>query len=182
MSEFEDNLLDDLMTRHGAQLAAVERPPTHRPGGRGVRTAAGVLAVAGVVAGGITVLGNSSPAYAVTENPDGTVTVSISDIKAIDPANAKLRELGVRAKAVPETSDCASLEGREMYAGSDWSIRDEADGSVTLGPDLPEGYTVLLSVSDAPGRGTGLGFTGPVADPAPSCVLDPAHDPSMQGG
>ena len=47
------------------------------------------------------------------------------------------------------------------------------DGSVTMGPDyVPEGYTVLLGISNLPGRGTGLGFTAPIQDPAPDCLRE----------
>ncbi|WP_240746788.1 hypothetical protein [Cryptosporangium phraense] len=120
----------------------------------------------------------TSPAYAVTENADGTVTVSIEDVKAIGPANATLSKLGIRVKAVPQTSDCGSLDDLELYRGSDWDLPTTSGGAVTLGRRVPAGYTVLLSVSDAPGRG--LGFTAPVKNPAPSCVLDPAADPNQR--
>jgi hypothetical protein len=141
-----------------------------------------VLAVAAasiVATVSFTTLGNGPAAYAVTKNSNGTVTVSISDIQAIGPANAKLQALGVRAKAVPMTSDCASLEGEATYMGPFTSPVEVGD-SVTLSPDIPAGYTVLLTVSDSPGRGTGFGFTAPVKDPAPSCVLDPADDPAQR--
>ncbi|MBP2322120.1 hypothetical protein JOF56_002505 [Kibdelosporangium banguiense] len=169
--------------RHGSQeiLMALRKPvPSPRRRGRLMWIAAGAAAVAGLTIAGLTIFGNAPAAYAVTKNPNGSITVSIKDIKAIDPANEKLRELGVRAKVVPLTSDCASLENRETYQG-DWDLdEDSSDGSITLGPRLPEGYTVLLSVTHQPGRGTGLGFTAPVKDPAPSCVLDPAHDPALR--
>lgn len=186
-----ETFLRDALTQHaehrqGAQEVLValrqrQSAPPSRSRGRLVWIAAGAFVVAGAAIAGLTVTGNSPPAYAVTKNPDGTVTVSIKDIKAIEPANEKLREFGVRAKAVPMTSDCASLQSHQMYGGSDWDIdADSSDGSITLGPRLPNGYTVLLSVSDRPGRGTGLGFTGPVQDPAPACVLDPADDPDQR--
>jgi hypothetical protein len=185
----EETVLREALVQHaehrqGGQeilMALRKATPSPRRRGRLVWIVAGAAAVAGLTIAGMTIFGNSPAAYAVTKNPNGSVTVSIKDIKAIEPANEKLRELGVRVKAVPETADCASLQNHETYKGSDWDI-DEAssDGSVTLGPRLPEGYTVLLSVSDQPGRATGLSFTAPVKDPAPSCVLDPAHDPSMR--
>jgi hypothetical protein len=170
--------------RQGGQeilMALRKTAPSPRRRGRLVWIVAGAAAVAGLTIAGITIFGNSPAAYAVTKNPNGSVTVSIKDIKAIGPANEKLRELGVRAKAVPETANCASLENHETYKGKDWDIDEDAsDGSITVGPRLPEGYTVLLSVSDQPGRDIGLGFTAPVKDPAPSCVLDPAHDPALR--
>jgi DNA-directed RNA polymerase specialized sigma24 family protein len=185
----EETVLREALAQHaeyrqGRQeiLMALRKPaPSPRSRGRLVWIAAGAAAVAGLTIVGLAIFGNTPIVYAVTKNHNGSVTVSIKDIKAIEPANEKLRELGVRAKAVPQTADCASLENRETYKGSDWDIDETApDGSVTLGPKLPEGYTVLLSVSGQPGRATGLGFTAPVKDPAPSCVLDPAHDPALR--
>nr|WP_042187070.1 hypothetical protein [Kibdelosporangium sp. MJ126-NF4]CEL17784.1 hypothetical protein [Kibdelosporangium sp. MJ126-NF4]CTQ90992.1 hypothetical protein [Kibdelosporangium sp. MJ126-NF4] len=183
---FRDALAQHAERRQGGQeilMALQENETTPRSRGRGrvVWAAAAALAIAGGVIGGTALLGSSPAAYAVTKNADGTVTVSIKDIKAIEPANAKLRELGVRAKAVPMTSDCAPLNGASMYNGSDWDVPNGvSNDSVTIGTKIPSGYTVLLSVSDKPGRGTGLGYTGPVQGPAPSCVLDPADDPDQR--
>jgi hypothetical protein len=177
MTNFQDNLLSDLMVSHGSELTIAGRPQARRSARHPRRIAAGALALAAAAAVGITTLGNSPAAYAVTKNPNGTVTVSISDIQAIGPANAELQALGVRAKAVPMTSDCASLEGQATYMGP-FSLPIEEGDSITLGPNIPAGYTVLITVSDSPGRGTGFGFTAPVKDPAPSCVLDPAADPA----
>jgi hypothetical protein len=179
MTNFQDNLLRDLMVNHGSELAKVGHPRARRVALRPGRFIAGAMAVATVATVGITTLGNSPAAFAVTQNPNGTVTVSIQDIQAIAPANAALQALGVRAKAVPMTSDCASLEGDVTYRGP-FSIVTGADGSVTLGQNLPVGYTVLLTVDDSPGVGNGLGFSAPVKDPAPSCFLNPVDDPSQQ--
>ncbi|KAA2252461.1 hypothetical protein F0L68_36085 [Solihabitans fulvus] len=149
--------------------------------GRPVWIAAGAVALAGAAIAGFAAWGGNSPAaYAVTKNSDGTVTVSIKDIKAIDQANAKLREFGVRAKAVPMTANCANPGSADLYHGSDWDIPKPGTDSVTLGTRIPSGYTILLAVSDLPGRGTGLGFTAPMKDPAPACVLDAASDPGQR--
>ncbi len=178
MTSFQDNLLSDLLVVHGSELAGIE-PQIQRSRRRSGWLAAGVVAVAAAATGGVATLGHSPAAYAVTQNPNGTVTVSISDIQAIAPANAELQALGVRAKAVPMTSDCSSLEGQATYMGA-FSVPTQDGDSITLAPNLPAGYTVLLTVSASPGRGTGFGFTAPVKDPAPSCVLDPADDPTQR--
>lgn len=178
VTNFQDNLLSDLMVSHGSELG-ITQPHPRRSARHPGRIAAGVLAIAATATAGIMMLGNSPAAFAVTKNANGTVTVSISDIQGIGPANAQLQALGVRAKAVPMTSDCASLEGQVTYMGP-FSGPVEEGTSITLSPNIPAGYTVLLTVSDSPGRGTGFGFTAPVKDPAPSCVLDPAEDPAQR--
>ncbi|WP_033290279.1 hypothetical protein [Amycolatopsis jejuensis] len=166
MSDFEDRLLDDLLTRYGAGLEEVRRKRVRR-GPHWIAGAAGVV---------LAVLCGAVPqAYAVTRNTDGSVTVSVREVEALGPANAKLRQFGVRAKAVPMTPDCASLDRAETYRGSNLGLRVDRAGTVTIGK-VPDGYTILLGVRPH-AEGSGLGYTAPIRDPAPSCLLDPRFDP-----
>jgi hypothetical protein len=83
---------------HGDALTQIRRPTATRirwarprlvvGTGLGLARAAGVLALA---------LGatSTSPAFAVTRNHDGTVTISIKRSSGIAGANAKLRQLGI---------------------------------------------------------------------------------------
>jgi hypothetical protein len=109
MTKFADQLFDDLMREHGSTLTNA-RPPAPRGhiatrrallavggGGVAVAAAAGVLVAtagtdpathSGQVAAGKT------PAYAVTNNPNGTVTLAVYQKDGIAGANAKLHELG----------------------------------------------------------------------------------------
>ncbi|MGW4209829.1 hypothetical protein ACWEIJ_17710 [Lentzea sp. NPDC004789] len=169
---FKDNLLDDLMSEHGAAL--VDVPEQRSRSVRPLLVAAAVLAVAGAATVAITTNGNAPEAWAVTKNADGSVTVTIRDVKGVDQANAKLREYGIGAKAVPMSKDCAPLdESRLDLLGGYKMPRIGEDGSVTMSPgDIPAGYTVLLGVSNMPNRATGLSFTGPHRDPAPDCLAE----------
>ncbi|MFJ5988489.1 hypothetical protein [Lentzea sp. NPDC092896] len=170
MTTFKDNLLDDLMREHGQTVE--EAPEQRRRPARPLLVAAGALAIAGAATVAIT--SNSSEAYAVTKNADGSVTVTIRDIKGVDAANAKLREYGIGAKAVPMSRDCADLDETKMDLLGGYVLpRISDDGSVTMSPgDIPAGYSVLLGVSNLPNRNTGLGFTGPIRDPAPDCLAE----------
>jgi len=159
------------MSEHGAAL--VDAPEQRKRSARPLLVAAAVLAVAGAATVAITTGGNAPEAWAVTKNADGSVTVSIRDIKGVGAANAKLREYGVHAKAVPMSKDCADLDESKLLKGGYTSPRTAEDGSVTMGPgDVPAGYTVLLGVSNLPNRATGLGLTAPMADPAPNCLAE----------
>ncbi len=76
--------------------------PTVRQPHRGPRLIAATsvaVAVAGVGAALALVLGATSttPAFGVTRNHDGTVTISIKRSSGIAGANARLRQLGIRA-------------------------------------------------------------------------------------
>ncbi|MEV6241816.1 hypothetical protein [Lentzea sp. NPDC051838] len=166
---FKDNLLDDLMREHGPSVSA---PEASRRSLRPVLVAAAAVAIAGAATVAIT--NNSPEAWAVTKNADGSVTVTIRDIKGVSAANAKLREYGIGAKAVPMSRDCAPLDESKLDLLGGYKLPEiGADGSVTMSPgDVPPGYTVLLGISNLPGRGTGLGFTGPHRDPAPDCLAE----------
>ncbi|MCP2248676.1 hypothetical protein [Lentzea aerocolonigenes] len=173
MTTFKDNLLNDLMREHGETVE--EAPVRTTRSARPLLIAGAALAIAGAATVAITTSGGTPEAYAVTKNADGSVTVSIKDIKGVDPANAKLREYGIHAKAVPMSRECAPLDESKMKITEDYRLprQNEADGSVTMSPgDVPDGWTILLGISNMPNRGTGLGFTGPHRDPAPDCLQE----------
>src|SRR5436190_11051827 len=103
MSRFEDTLWAELVTEHGSALTAAPRPdtPRRRTATRWVGVAAaGLTAVAAAIIGP-SLFGGSPPAYAVEQNPDGTVTVTFTELTAVDKVNADLARLGVRAKVLP---------------------------------------------------------------------------------
>lgn len=85
MGKFEDQLLADLIREHGPDLA-----DAHRPKRRGTKPAwitAGAVAVAGATTGAILLWPTSSPAYAVTDNGDGTVTVDVTNVSAVEKSD-----------------------------------------------------------------------------------------------
>jgi hypothetical protein len=101
MSEFEDNLWLTVVHEHGDELARTER--TARPHRRPSRpqllagTTAGLAAMA-TAAALLFSASTSPPAFAVTRNPDGTVTVNLMHSSGIAGANEKLAAMGVRAQ------------------------------------------------------------------------------------
>ncbi len=102
MSTFEDNLWRELAREHDAEHALPGRASTSGPARRR-RLAGASLGLAAVATAAALVLsaGTAAPAFAVTSNPNGTVTVTIDEIAGIAGANAQLTALGVRARAVP---------------------------------------------------------------------------------
>jgi hypothetical protein len=107
MSRFKDRLWSDLVRVHGTDLSRLSRPPARSR--RRPRMVAGTglgLAVAGTAAALLVGTAGTSPAFAVTKNRDGSITVSISRIAAIPGANARLRALGYRARLVPVRAAC----------------------------------------------------------------------------
>jgi hypothetical protein len=98
MTKFEDQLFDELMEQHGDALATAERP---RRNTRGVWIAAGAAGAAGAAILGLTVFSGGTPAYAVDENPDGSVSVSIKDPSGIGPANEELARRNLPITVLP---------------------------------------------------------------------------------
>ena len=98
MSKFTENLWRDLVEDHGATLAQARRPE-HRSARwrRPQVVAGGTLGLAGAAAAVVLGLGlaGSPPAYAVTTNSNGSVTVQISETSSLPAANAKLTSMGV---------------------------------------------------------------------------------------
>src|SRR5438309_1394052 len=108
MSEFEDNLWRDVVREHGDDLTRMSwPPPNHRRPRR--RVLAGTTAVLAVAAAALAlVLGgtSTSPAFAVSTNRDGSITLAINRLNGIHAANLKLSSLGVRAMAVQIPAAC----------------------------------------------------------------------------
>lgn len=103
LSEF-GHQLEDAVRRRQRRFA---RPPRLPRRSRRLTAGLGVATVAGVVAVIAIVLGSSatSPAYAVTQNGNGTVTVRWLRVAQIDPSNLgrlrqRLHALGIKANVV----------------------------------------------------------------------------------
>ncbi|QIS09245.1 hypothetical protein [Nocardia arthritidis] len=178
MNKFENRLLGELMIEHGAALATADRTEHRRRSPvRMAGIAVGALALAGVATVVVTTVGNDPQAFAVVRNPDGSVTVSVSDLRAIDDTNAKLAEMGVPARVLPMRKDCPDLdESTVVPLGQHYTLpQQNADGSVTLRPEAaPPGYVMLLGLAGMPGgHRVGLSFTAPVRQPGPACLFLP---------
>lgn len=107
MSRFKDRLWSELVREHGADLAQMSAP-AGIPGNRRrmlAGTGLGVVA-AGISAALVLVTAGTGPAFAVTRNHDGSVSVVITRMAGISGANAKLAALGYRARLVQVTAAC----------------------------------------------------------------------------
>jgi len=101
MSEFEDNLWLEVVREHGDELARTERTGhTHPRASRPQLLAGTAVGLAAMATSAALLFGASTspPAFAVTRNPDGTVTVNLMHPSGIAGANEKLSAMGVRAQ------------------------------------------------------------------------------------
>jgi hypothetical protein len=166
MSKFEDHLWREFVREHGNALARASTP-TVKHIRRGPRLIAGTsLGLAGVGAAVALVLGatTTSPAFAVIRNHDGTVTISIQRASGIAGANARLNQLGVRAKVVqrvPAGYRCTSTvaqqgQGAPAQSSSSSSSSSAPERSIanahwTIDPrKVPRGSTLALTPPPAP--------------------------------
>jgi hypothetical protein len=187
LNKSADHVFDEPMREHGAALRAlIERTPAPtRPGGRAARAswmAAGVTAVTGAVAAGFMLFsGAGAAAYAVTQNPNGTLTIAVRQASAIDAVNARLRALGARVAVVPLSPACPSSDSLvakyprtgqvevEVQAGDNPSVTIDAKS-------IPTDGTLVISLDSA--RGGMVPLVGPVVTgPTPHCIGPRVSDP-----
>ncbi len=165
----------------------LEHPPgTPRRTARGTPRhglIAGTVALAIATTAAALVLGTSTstPAFAVTENPSGTVTVTIRELVGVTGANAQLARLGVRARVAsiqPGCTPAAGLihvapEARVLLAII--TVEKNRDGvGLTINPRaIPPGDTLLLTARPiAPFKTPGPAFgltAGLYRGAAPTC-------------
>jgi hypothetical protein len=184
MTKFEDQLFGQLMTEHGHQLRAVERPaPARQRVRRPVWLATG--AAGAVAAGTAAVLALSSTpamaAYSVTQH-DGTVSVAVYRASGVAGANATLHKMHARVVVVPVRPGCRPIGSLPRphpapHPSVSVSTRVGENGhrsvTVKIGkPGIPKGDTMILAFSG--GRGDSLGAGGIITGPAPRCVSLPS--------
>src|SRR5688500_16536883 len=95
MGKFEDSLWTELQREHGQALLQNMAKRQSRRARRwvGIAAAVTVLGTGALVAS--TYFGGAPPAYAVVDNPDGSVTLTVREVQRFEEATAKLRERGI---------------------------------------------------------------------------------------
>lgn len=205
MSSFEDGLWERLVEEHDAHLVSLGG--TRRKGrprgvlvGGSVAACAATVTVAVVLAAGATT--GTSPAYALTDNPDGTVTVTISDLAtAVPELNARFAQMGIDATVVPIEPGCTTNDpalfvnsqetmtttltltpGHEYLAPGDTGVlaaEQLSDGEVALAveamkPPVPSCFSPVAYRLHVIGDGSGVRTVEatPVDPPTPATAAD----------
>ena len=195
MTKFEDQLYQQLMTEHGHELRAMERPaaarrPARRSARRPVWLATGVVGAAAGLTAAVMALGSAPAlaAYSVTQH-HGAVTVAVNRPAGVAGANATLHAMGARVVVVPVRPGCppiGSLPRPQPAPHPSVSVRAGVNGdghrsvTVKVGQGgIPAGDTMILAFSG--GRGNSLGAGGIITGPVPRCVSLPSAPPGPGG-
>jgi hypothetical protein len=148
---------------------------------RTVGLAAAASGIAGLAAAGVVAFGSGSAraAYAVTTNPDGTVTITLRQFSALPALNRELARDGLPLKAVPVTAHCAFNpapplpRGLVRFVPSDQGLgsRLRPKDTITIGTGglSSKGVVGLIAVARTASGGLDV-FGGGSRSPAPSCV------------
>jgi hypothetical protein len=180
MTNFEDHLWQEVVTEYGDDLArsTVSRPTRERPQRSALLrrpaflTGTG-LAIAGLAAAGIFALGafNAGAAYAVTKNPDGTYSVSLSEFSALPALNQKLAQDGIPATAVPMSASCTTSDaGEQIWDGH---LANPPTDTLTFATSrIPSGDVLVVGAGQTASGQTFLVATT-MAAPGPSCLASP---------
>jgi hypothetical protein len=134
---------------------------------------AGLAALAAIVAmvSILTTTGTTpSAAYAVTQNADGTVTVTIAEVLGIAGANAQLEKLGVMVRVIPVQAGCSASGQIVPYPPPLFGRLAQPRGQgFAIRPSLiPTGETLVLAARRI---GIAVGMTSALyRGTVPSCV------------
>lgn len=154
---FEEQLLMDLKTEMTA------RNERSRRVGRRLLAGAAVAALAAGAAVALPLLTGPEPAYAVSQNANGTITVELKEFRDADQLERDLKDLGVTADVTylkPYTkcqTDRGTLVGGEYDTPEEWresvhyKVARPGPKSFVIDPrQVRKGQTVALEFTENP--------------------------------
>ncbi len=181
MSAFEDRLWKHLATEHRAdevtsirgQAENERRAWIRRARRQPVAMTAGALAVVAAAAVAVVLLvsatASTPPAYALTRNPDGSITVTFNDLQtAIPQLNARFAAMGIDETVIPITKGCPTKLSVPAYPQAD------SGDTLTFTPNegrqyLAPGFDGVLAAGYS-SSGRLLVFIGALQPPLPTCL------------
>jgi hypothetical protein len=178
MGKFEDSLWTELQREHGQALLQNMAKRQSRRARRwvGIAAAVTVLGTGALVAS--TYFGGAPPAYAVVDNPDGSVTLTVREVQRFEEATAKLRERGIPAAALPLRENCPAggrkLDSPQALGSVEFQSAPGKIEIKILRDRIPADATVVLAAEHDEQNGTWTVAGGVYErDQLPSCL--PLH-------
>lgn len=205
MSKVEDRLWSELVRDHASELelAGTHRAPRQRrPRLRRTPLAIGGLGLAGAITAATLALTatTGSPAFAVTENEDGWVTLTINELVGVTGANEELAKLGIRARVARYEAGCTATHGELVRPAATLSTPPAEQGGIVqavagqglaawrINPSaIPPGDTLSLIATAEDSTNTGsFAFesfgSALYRGSAPACFPPPQNGPPPQEG
>jgi hypothetical protein len=182
MTKFDDSLWREVQDAYAGELSEAPGPLHSHSRLRSPVIAGTSLGIVGASAAAVILLSaaSSSPAFAVTARPDGTVSVVIRQIGGIPGANRRLAQLGIRARAVRVDEGCqvtASGAVRQIAVATlvrngrpNWvGVSPGARGEQIRPSQIPSGRTLVIGAVRTEGR-IGLVRGRAVPGAVPACL------------
>lgn len=158
-------------SRHGRRLFA--RKHNNR---RSLLVGGGAMGLAAVAAAAVliaTAATSAPPAYALTQNPDGSVTVTINDVaNAVAAVNAKFAAAGINDTVVPVTADCPATGNL-----ADQLMLEPASSpgdSLTVTRNVDPGYQGVIAAEQLPDGQVAMTEEA-IKPPIPTCFPTTAY-------
>jgi hypothetical protein len=162
MSTIEEKLWTRLTEDSDSDRAlAVHQRPPQRNRSRRVSVAVGAASLTGVTLALVLALtgsSNTTSAYAVTVNPDGSVSVTLTEVLGVSGANEALARLGVRARIAQIEAGCTQTGARvrwtpgNAHEQQEQIVEPQKDGEGLAGINMiihptaiPTGDTALIA-------------------------------------
>ncbi len=127
-----------------------------------------ILTFLGIVAAvtlALTATPATTPAYALTQNADGSLTVTLNDLTTgIPQLNARLKQMGIKYTVIPITQNCSN--STPVLSAGPGSLSE----TITIGTENtePAGVDGYLAAEQLPNGSIGLGIGG-MKTPLPTC-------------
>jgi hypothetical protein len=179
MSKFEDSLWTELQREHGQALLQNMAKHRSRRTARWIGAAAAVAVLGTGALAASTYFGGAPPAYAVVDNPDGSVTLTLREVEAFGKATEDLRKRGIRAFAVPMREDCPldqhlKMEGLRLSSQEEetspvvWNMSDLHQMKIYR-ERIPADAKLVLSATDSDHGRLSI-YAGYARGELPTCV------------
>lgn len=184
MNEFEDGLWERLVDEHDADRVSLAAPRASSHSRRPLIVgggAAGLAAAGAAVVLGIGAVTSAPPAYAMTQNADGTVTVTINDLAdSVAAVNAKFAAMGINETVVPVTASCPDTGNSEdeLLLDPDASANQSLNFTPGWKPD--PGYQGIVAAEQLPDGQVAMSVEA-VQPPIPTCFPATAYKMVQSG-
>ena len=183
MTAFDDTLWERLVAEHDADRVALAGP-SPRTSRRPLLVGGTLAAAAGLAAAALLTINaatSAPPAYALTVNADGSVSVTVHELAgAIPQLNAEFARRGINETVVPVTAGCRAAPAFALHAYPSLHMSDTWTFTPSQSNHTP-GWRGILAAEQLPSGEVAVAQMV-VPGPVPSCFSNLAYTPPRLTG